>query len=177
MALCSAMTDTEDAVPSPWVVRHVRRLAPGGRVLDVAAGTGRHACFLAACGFRVTAVDRDLSALPVNATEIARVEADLESDGWPELGPPFDGLIVVNYLHRPTWHRLIGCLAPGGLLIYETFARGHERFGRPRNPDFLLEEGELLRRTAETFAVIDYWHGLREGPSPALKQMICARKW
>jgi SAM-dependent methyltransferase len=160
----------------------VRRFAPlirpGGHALDLAAGTGRHTRLLLDMGFRVTAVDRDVEAVRALAGARCSVrEIDLES-GTPEnalaaLGGGYDGIIVTNYLHRPLLPVLAEALAPGGIVIYETFAVGNERFGRPSNPDFLLRPGELL----EVFAgltVIAFEQGETSLPRPAVIQRIAA---
>jgi len=143
-------------------------------VLDVACGQGRHLRYLLSLGFAVVGVDRDeqaLSALGENGAEV-RV-ADIETGPWPFAPGAFDGVVVTNYLHRPIFPDLVGALRPGGVLIYETFALGNERYGRPANPDFLLEPGELLRRV-EPLGVIAFEQGLISAPKQALVQRICA---
>ena len=158
--------------PSPWVVRFAPLIAPGGVVLDVACGSGRHARWLEARGHRVTGVDRDAAALAVGgATET--VVADLEGAPWPLVARRFAAVIVINYLHRPLFPALLASLAPGGVLIYETFAVGNERFGKPSNPAFLLEPGELLERCGG-LDVVAYEDGLVDDPAPASRQRICA---
>jgi SAM-dependent methyltransferase len=164
------------ASPSAWVQRFATLIPAGGRVLDVACGAGRHARLLAQLGFQVTAVDRDadaIAALAMLPGIEARV-ADLERGEWPYAGQTFAGVIVTNYLHRPLFPLLIDCIADGGVLIYETFARGNERFGRPSNPAFLLEPGELLRVVAGRLRVLAYEDLLIEEPRPAMVQRICA---
>jgi SAM-dependent methyltransferase len=167
--------------PSTWVVRFAP-LAPkdgpsGGRVLDLAAGGGRHARHFLGRGHRVTAVDKDVSAL----ADLARddraevVAIDLE-DGkpWPFPAGAFAAVVVSNYLFRPHIDGLIGSLAPGGVLLYETFARGNEAFGRPRNPDHLLTSGELLALVQGRLQVVAYEHGRTDEAPPGVKQRICA---
>ena len=129
---------------SSWVERHAGLLPSGGRILDLACGRGRHARFLAAHGFRVVAVDKDLSGVADLRQQegIELIEADLETGAWPLAGSPFDGIVVVNYLHRPHFPFIVDTLAPGGVLIFDTFAAGNERWGKPRNPAFLLRPGE-----------------------------------
>ena len=143
-------------------------------MLDLAAGSGRHTRLLLDMGFRVTAVDRDLSGLLELAGSGCTVrELDLESgDGWA-LGGRYDGIVVTNYLHRPLFPALAAALAPGGILIYETFAVGNERFGRPSNPDFLLRPGELLGAFAG-LTVIAFEQGEVSLPRPAVIQRIAA---
>jgi len=171
------MTTTPTLPPqSPWVERCAALIPPGGAVLDIACGTGRHTHFLAAAGYRVTAIDRDTSRL-IPRTGIEIVEADLEGDNpWPLPGRTFDGIVVTNYLHRPLFTVLIDSLNPGGALIYETFAIGNEHLGRPRNPDFLLRDGELLEAVAGKLSVVAYEAGRTHAPAPAVVQRIAAIK-
>lgn len=162
--------------PSTWVLRWVQLIPRGGRVLDVACGAGRHSRLLARLGFRVDAVDRD-SALLASLTAISGITpkcADLESGPWPYAGEIFDGVIVVHYLHRPLFPHLLSAVAPGGVLIYETFAAGNERYGRPANPDHLLRPGELLDLVHGRLRVVAYEDLFVEEPRPAMVQRICA---
>ena len=158
--------------PSSWVIRWAGAIRAGGRVLDVACGGGRHLRYLKSIGLEVVGVDRDESAVAgIDAVEI-RV-ADIEAGPWPFAAGEFDGVVVTNYLHRPIFPHLIAALRPGGVLIYETFALGNERYGRPANPDFLLQPGELLRRV-EPLSVVAFEQGLVTSPKQALVQRICA---
>jgi SAM-dependent methyltransferase len=164
--------------PSAWVRRFVPLIRRGGRVLDLAAGAGRHTRLLVDMGFAVTAVDRDIARLMPLAGERCDVRAiDLET-GAPEstlapLGGSYDGIVVTNYLHRPLFVPIATALAPGGILIYETFAAGNERFGRPRNPDFLLRRGELLEAFA-ALTIVAFEEGEATLPRPAVIQRIAA---
>ena len=169
------MCCTKDfSVPSPWVLRFAPLIPETGNVLDLACGRGRHSRFLSDAGYRVTAVDRDISGLPVGAS-IEAIEADLENgEPWPLAGRVFDGIVVTNYLYRPLFPQLIKSLRKGGVLIYETFAVGHEAFGRPRNPDFLLRDRELLDASASKLSVVAYEAGRIERPLPAIVQRIAA---
>ena len=161
--------------PSPWVCRWAGLIRPGGRVLDVASGHGRHLRFLKSQGFSVVGVDRDETA--VGAFKgVGGVEthvADIEAGPWPFAPGDFDGVVVINYLHRPILRNLVDTLRPGGVLIYETFAVGNERYGRPSNPDFLLRPGELLR-SLEPLASVAFEQGLISSPKPAVVQRVCA---
>jgi SAM-dependent methyltransferase len=161
--------------PSPWVVRFAGLIAPGGRVLDVACGQGRHSRYLAGLGLRVVAVDRDPQAIAVLADlpGVSALLADVEGGPWPCGGERFDGIVVTNYLHRPLLSVLRDSLSPGGVLIYETFARGNERYGRPSNPEFLLEPGELLE-LCRGLRLIAYEDLYVDVPKPALVQRVCA---
>lgn len=163
--------------PSPWVVRFAPLIAAGGRVLDLACGGGRHLRLLVDLGFDVVGVDRDLaaaSALP--RARLTLIAADLENRApWPLADRRFDGVVVTNYLHRPLFPAILDALAPGGVLIYETFAEGNERFGRPSNPDYLLKPGELLELARGRLRVLAYEDLTIDQPRPACVQRLCAR--
>ncbi len=161
--------------PSPWV-RRWAALIPRGSVLDLASGQGRHARHLASLGHDMLAVDRDREALAALAgvRGVQTLCADLESGAWPIEGKRFAGVVVCNYLHRPLLPRLADSLEPGGVLIYETFAVGNERYGRPSNPDFLLRPGELLEVFGKSLTIVAFEQGLVDSPRPAVVQRICA---
>lgn len=169
--------------PSPWVIRFAP-LIGSGEVLDLACGSGRHARWLAAKGYRVLGVDRDAAALTrLRNDGIAVLQVDLEAGdaaAWPFSPEQFAGIVVTNYLHRPLFPKILDSLAPGGVLIYETFALGNERFGKPSNPDFLLHPGELLAFMQlpghPSMRVIAYEDGHVEQPKPAMVQRLCAIK-
>lgn len=164
------MTPHDIVAPSPWVVRWAPRLTRGARVLDLACGSGRHARYLLSLGHAVTAVDREPPDIP--GARIVR--ADLEDGSpWPLGEERFEGIVVANYLHRPLLPRIAQALAPGGVLLYETFMRGNERYGRPSNPAFLLEPGELWRAFGGLH-VIAFEQGRSLEPKPALRQRLCA---
>ncbi len=138
------------APPSLWVTRWLAAIPPGGALLDVACGRGRHIGLAIEHGYTVTAVDRDLKATGFHGNAaVELIEADLEMPaGWPLGDRRFDGVIVTNYLHRPILPDIVAAVGPAGALIYETFSAGNEALGRPRNPDFLLRPGELLAAVA-----------------------------
>ncbi len=163
--------------PSPWVTRFALLVAPGAHMLDLACGAGRHTRWLLEAGYAVTAADRDLSGLAdVHSPRLTRRETDLEDGGWPFGDARFAGIVVTNYLHRPLFAPLLAALAPDGMLIYETFAVGNERWGRPRNPDFLLRRGELLAVAAGGgLRVLAYEDREVRQPKPACIQRIAAR--
>ena len=145
--------------PSDWVQRWAGLIRPGGTVLDVACGSGRHLRWLAAQGFQVTGVDRDAAALQGLAGLGETVLADIESGPWPLAGRHFDAVIVTNYLWRALTPTLLASLNDGGLYLHETFADGQQLIGRPSRPEFLLQRGELLALTAglRTVAFEDGW--------------------
>lgn len=169
------MADARGA-PSTWIVQWAGLVPPGAAVLDLAAGSGRHALFLAGRGHRVTAVDRDVSRLP-DHPDIEKLEADLEDGSpWPLGGRSFGAAVVTNYLHRPLMPALLDAIAPGGVLLYETFMAGNERFGKPSNPAFLLTDGELLELVRGKFSVVAYEARLVSEPRMAMVQRIAARR-
>ncbi len=169
--------DSHDlATPSAWVARWADRVPAGGRVLDLACGAGRHACYFAARGHPVEAVDRDpamLSRLD-GVRGVSTRCSDLEGGPWPYEGERFAGIVATHYLHRPLFPHLLAALAPEGALIYETFAAGNERYGRPSNPAFLLKPGELLEVVRGRLRVVAYEDLIISEPKPAAIQRICA---
>jgi SAM-dependent methyltransferase len=163
--------------PSRWVKRWAHLVEAGGAVLDVASGTGRHARFFAARGHPVTAIDRDVAALASmhGVDGLTTVAADIENGPWPlPAQAQFAAVVVTNYLHRPLFPQLLRALAPGGVLIYETFAQGNETVGRPSNPAFLLAPGELLDAVRALLRVVAFQDGFLAEPRPAYVQRICA---
>jgi len=145
-------------------------------VLDVAAGHGRHARFLAGRGAEVVAVDRDAGALATFA-DVANIEirvADLEHGEWPLGGERFDAVVAAHYLHRPLFAHLFAALADDGVLLYETFASGNAAYGKPSNPAFLLEPDELLERARERLIIVAFEQGRIGGQRPAVIQRLAA---
>jgi SAM-dependent methyltransferase len=159
--------------PSGWVVKWAPRVTRGP-VLDVACGEGRHARFFRDKGFEVVAVDREENSSLSPGIEF--IKADLEDGGpWPFAGRKFGAIVVTNYLHRPLFPHLAASLDEGGLLLYETFMLGNERFGRPSNPKFLLRPGEL-REAFAGLQILDFEEGEVARPRRAMLQRICALK-
>ncbi len=136
--------------PSDWIRRWSHLVPAGEPVLDVACGAGRHLRWFAGLGHPVTGVDRDAQALAAAGQGLAAelVQADIESGPWPWPGRRFGAVVVTNYLWRPLLPTLVASVAPGGVLLYETFALGQETIGRPSRPEFLLRPGELLAACA-----------------------------
>jgi len=165
-------------VASAWVRRWSHLVSPGASVLDVACGSGRHVRWFAQRGGRVTGVDRDAMAVaPLNGVaEI--VVADIENGPWPFAARAFDAVVVTNYLWRERMPDVIAAVAPGGILIYETFTAGNETVGKPSNPQFLLRPGELLQACAG-LRVIAYEEGFIEGderaPERFVQRIVAAR--
>ncbi len=162
--------------PSPWVVRFAPLVPAGAAVLDLACGAGRHTRLFVDRGHAVTAIDRDLTDLGDFATEpaVEAIVADLENGPWPLGRRAFAGVVVTNYLHRALFADIARAVAPGGVLIYQTFARGNEAYDKPRNPDHLLEPGELLAAFGGEFCVVAYEHGYQDRPRPSVVQRLCA---
>ena len=166
------------AAPSPWVVRWAHLLRPQARVLDVACGGGRHLHYLHTLGHQVTGLDLDIASARAAVPNAELIQADIENHPWPlvdALGTrQFDAVIVCNYLWRPLWPALLASVAEGGALIYETFAVGQERFGRPRRPEFLLQAGELLE-ACKSLQVLGYECGIDSEPPRALQRIAAVR--
>ena len=160
--------------PSEWVIRFYPLIKPSGRVLDVACGSGRHFGLGRASGRRLVGVDRDIAQASSFAPspDLHLIEADLE-DGrpFPFRGETFDGVIVTNYLWRPILPAIVASVAPDGVLIYETFGLGQERFGRPSNPDFLLRPGELIDAVAGKLEIVAYEHRQLEHPARIVQRI------
>lgn len=168
----------EPTAPSPWIIRFAPLVPERGRVLDLACGGGRHTRLFLERRHPVVAVDVDVSGISDLAgnPRLEILEVDLENGRpFPLSGHRFDGIVVTNYLHRPLMADIVDAVAPGGVLIYETFARGHERFGEPSNPDFLLMPGELLEAVRGRLRVIAYEDMVVSEPRPGAVQRLCAR--
>jgi len=163
--------------PSAWVERFAGLVPAGAPVLDVACGGGRHGRLFLERGHPIVLVDRDVTGVADLAGRAEIVEEDLEDGSpWPLGARTFGGVVVTRYLWRPLFPFLLAAVAPGGVLVYETFARGHERFGRPTNPDFLLRPGELLDVVRPALEVVAYEALEIAEPSPAVVQRVAARK-
>jgi SAM-dependent methyltransferase len=166
--------------PSPWLQRWAHLLPTGGRVLDVACGGGRHLRWLAGRGFSLTGIDRDATSLArladlAAAGAVELITADIENGPWPCPGRRFDAVLVTNYLWRALWPQLLASLAPGGMLVYETFAAGNETVGKPSRPDFLLQPGELLVRCAG-LRIVAYEDGFLPTPPRFVQRVVAVRE-
>jgi SAM-dependent methyltransferase len=160
--------------PSEWLLRWAHLLPAGGQALDLACGSGRHVRWLAEHGHHVTAVDRDAAAVQPLRPLAEVIVADLEAGPWPLAGRRFDIVLVTNYLWRPLLPAIVDSVAPGGVLLYETFAIGQESVGRPSRPEFLLQPGELLR-AATGLAVVAYECGRLGDPARFVQRIAAAR--
>ena len=160
--------------PSAWLQRWAHLIAPGSTVLDVACGAGRHMRYLATLGHRVTGVDRNPEAVALAQDSGSVICADIENGPWPFAGQTFGCVVVTHYLWRPLLPTLVGSVAPGGVLIYETFAAGNESVGKPSRPDFLLQPGELLRVT-EGLRTVAYEDGFEASPARFVQRTVAVR--
>ena len=165
---------------SPWITRFGASAPPDGVVLDVACGGGRHTRWFLDRGARIVAIDRDLRGVDDlrGDPHVELVEADLEVGApFPVSERAFSVVVVTNYLWRPILDDVARAVAPGGWLLYETFAVGNERLGHPTNPDFLLRPGELLdlART-HGLQVVAYELLEVEQPRPAVVQRMAATR-
>lgn len=163
--------------PSPWILRWSHLIAPGSSALDLACGAGRHMRHLASRGHRPLGVDRSEEALAAAGQWGPTLQADIENAPWPLEGQSFGAVIVTHYLWRPLWPRIVQAVAPQGVLLYETFAVGHETVGRPSRPDFLLAPGELLQVAAQgNLRVVAYEDGFLEGPERFVQRLAAVRE-
>jgi SAM-dependent methyltransferase len=160
--------------PSEWIVRWSHLVPAGGPVLDVACGGGRHLRWFRDLGHPVTGVDRDSEAVTAAATLGEVVCADIEAGPWPFPGRQFVAVVVTHYLWRPLLPAILLSVAPGGVLLYETFAAGNETVGKPSRPDFLLQPGELLRACAQ-LRVVAYEDGFLESPERFVQRVAAVR--
>ncbi len=150
---------------SSWLRRWPQAQQAGATALDLACGSGRHVRHLAALGMKVTGVDRDAAAIAPLRSLAEIIESDMESGPWPLENRCFDLVLVTNYLWRPLLPRIMAAVAPGGWLIYETFAAGQQTVGRPSRPEFLLQPGELLQ-ACEGLRIVAYEDGWEEDGGP-----------
>jgi len=161
--------------PSEWVRRWSHLIAPGATALDVACGAGRHLRWLRGLGHEVTGVDRSAEALAACAGLGELVQADIENAPWPFAGRRFGAVVVTNYLWRPLLPAIVDSVAPGGVLIYETFAHGNETVGRPARPEFLLAPGELIQACAG-LRVVAYEDGFLQAPERFVQRVTAVRE-
>lgn len=159
---------------SPWIVRWSHLLAPGAEVLDVACGSGRHMRWFHARGHAVRGVDRSPEAVAAASGSGPVLEADIEASPWPFADRQFGAVVVTNYLWRPRLPDIVAAVAPGGVLLYETFALGNESVGKPSRPDFLLRPGELLAACAG-LRIVAYEDGFLSSPARFVQRIAAVR--
>nr|WP_315463570.1 methyltransferase domain-containing protein [uncultured Rhodoferax sp.] len=168
------------SAPSPWIQRWSHLVPSGASVLDVACGSGRHLHWFAGRGCKVTGIDRDTENAHQRVPQAKLVQADIENEAWPlrtkasSVPALFDAIVVTNYLWRPLMGTLLASLAPGGILLYETFASGNETVGRPARPDFLLQNGELLH-ICRDMHIVAYENGFLEHPDRFVQRIAALR--
>ncbi len=163
--------------PSPWVQRWSATVPPRTAVLDLACGSGRHGRLFLERDHPVVFVDKDITGVADLEGQAELIEADLETGApWPLGTRTFGAVVVTCYLHRPILADIVAAVAPGGLLIYETFARGNEVHGHPARSEYLLEEGELLEAVRGRLTVLAFEHGYSDEPKPGVRQRIAAQR-
>lgn len=163
------------AHPCAWVQRWSHLVRPQGTVLDVACGQGRHMRWFAQRQHPVLGIDRAPDALRLAAAYGQALCADIENDPWPLAGQTFDAVVVTNYLWRPLFPALLQSLAPGGVLIYETFADGNQAVGKPSRPDFLLRPGELLT-VCGGLHVVGFEQGFLDSPARFVQRIAAVNR-
>ena len=162
--------------PSSWIQRWSHLLTPGCTALDIACGGGRHMQWLSSKGHAVLGLDRSAEALALAQAFGQTLQADIENGPWPLAGQTFGAVVVTNYLWRALWPQITACVAPGGVLLYETFAQGNETVGKPSRPDFLLRPGELLQVCAEAgLRVVAYEDGFLSAPDRFVQRIAAVR--
>jgi SAM-dependent methyltransferase len=161
--------------PSEWIARWSHLVTPGCSMLDVACGHGRHMRWFAGRGHAVTGVDRDAEAARTAGAFGPVLTADIEAGPWPFTGQAFGAVVVTHYLWRPRMADIVAAVAPGGVLLYETFAAGNETVGKPSRPDFLLQPGELLA-ACRGLRVVAYEDGFLAEPDRFVQRIAAVRE-
>ena len=166
-------------VISRWVAENQKFIKRNGLILDLACGSGRNGKFLLEKGFNVVFLDRDISLLGwvPKASRSQVVKHDLENGTrWCFLPCSFDAVVVTNYLYRPIFADLLSIIEEGGVLIYETFSKGNEIYGRPKNPNYLLQPEELIDIVRPSMRIISFKEGYSDEGRKSITQKIVAIK-
>lgn len=165
--------------PSPWL-EAVRDALPGGRSLDLASGSGRESVFLALGGWEAHAWDHDAGALERagelaarHGTSLRTRVIELERGDLPDPGAGYDVVMVFRYLHRPIWPWIESAVAPGGVLVYETFLEAQAAHGRPKQARYLLKPGEL--RNAFPGLTVERYEECEGTQSPVMARLLARR--
>jgi tellurite methyltransferase len=152
-----------------------------GPVLDLACGRGDNGLYLAGLGLPVVFADRSGEALDEARASAAERhlqerfwEVDLETGDNPLPKEHYRAILVFRYLHRPLIPHVRNAIRPGGVLIYETFTVEQPKYGKPHNPDYLLQPGELVGWFRD-WEVIHYFEGILENPMRAMAQIVCRK--
>ena len=169
------MNHTSSSPASNWIQRWSHLVPAGGMVLDIACGQGRHVHWFTERGHPCLGIDRSAQALAALPETAERLCADIENAPWPLAGTQFAAVVVTNYLWRALLPTIVASVAPGGVLLYETFAAGNARFGKPSRPDFLLQPGELLRACANELRVVAYEDGFIDAPPRCVQRIAAIR--
>lgn len=164
--------------PSPFIMEWFPKIPFDGHVLDIACGKGRHTRAALDAGMKVTAIDKDTSGLRDLLTNpnLEIITSDLETKRWPLDARTFDAVIVTNYLWRPLFPYIVNAISSGGHVLYETFAIGNEKFGKPGNLGFLLQPGELINAFQDSCQTLEFWEGLEVDPKSAYRQRYAGQK-
>ena len=166
---------------SEWIFNQIESLKIKKKInlLDFASGNGRNCIPLSKNNIIVTAIDKDQEKLNnyKNLNNINTICFDLETnEEWPLVREYFDVIIVVNYLYRPKIKKLIKLLKKNGLLFYETFSLGNEKYGSPKNPNFLLKDKELLEIFCQDLLPLSFYDGQSNCGKMGIKQMASFKK-
>ena len=168
-------------LPTTWIIEQIKLLAPKRKIqiLDFASGNGRNSIHLAEKNRNITAIDKDSMKLVQfdHLDYINTICFDLETNqNWPLKEKYYDIIIVVNYLYRPKIKKLMNLLKNGGYLFYETFSVGNERYGSPKNLNFLLKDRELVNLFSKKNEILSYFNGKVIEEKMSIKQRCLIKK-
>ena len=175
------MLKSEEVKPTSWIIEQIALFSSDKKlqILDFASGNGRNSIYLANKNRTITAIDRDYEKLYKykDIDYINTICFDLENNQrWPLNRNYYDIIIVVNYLYRKKIMDLTKLLKEGGYLFYETFSIGNEKYGSPKNPNFLLKDRELLNLFSKENDVLSYFNGIVKEEKLSMKQRCLIKK-